>query len=310
MIHCRQHGGSLGPYRESDTILNDRRIVPETEKEAKMSISGIGSVNSYIYNMKTGKLSAKDGKEDEFVDYFNDELDGKDSAALNGFDQQRKGSVKQMLHLMEEGMFGKNVLEKLQGDEIEITSETLDATTSVYYVNGEKVFTANAAVEYTQEEINIFGTITQPYKTTHPTGYDPLKNRLSIGVGDTFEFGNRYRFTVESDRVRVDSYGNGTAKDYENAGAFAFGLSALIHFGDQQAFSALHRAAISTSMMLEFLKDLGVDTDREFMINDTVCEVRNGRIGEVGNKVGVPSSIHQKAVGRYEELLYIPLSER
>ena len=91
---------------------------------------------------------------------------------------------------------------------------------------------------------------------------------------------------------------------------FAFGLSALIHFGGQQAFSALHRAAISTSMMLEFLKELGVDTDKEFMINDTVCEVRNERIGEVGNKVGVPSSIHQKAVERYEELLYIPLSER
>ena len=30
-----------------------------------MSISGIGSVNSYIYNMKTGKLSTKDGSHDE-----------------------------------------------------------------------------------------------------------------------------------------------------------------------------------------------------------------------------------------------------
>ena len=39
-------------------------------------------------------------------------------------------------------------------------------------------------------------------------------------------------------------------------------------------------------------------------------EVRNGRIEEVGNKVGVPSSIHQKAVERYEKLMYQPLSKR
>ena len=275
-----------------------------------MSISGVGSVNSYIYNMKTGILSTKDGSRDEFVEYFNDNLNGEDSDGLNGFDQQRKGCVKQMLWLMEEMGLGKNIVDTLQGDEIEITSEIVDATTSTYCINGEKVFTVNAAVKYTPEEISVFGKITQPYKTTHPTGYDPLRNRLSIGVGNVFEFGNGYKFTVERDRVRINSYGKGTAEDYQNAGSFAFGLSALISFGDQQAFSALHRAAVSTPMMLEFLKELGVDTSREFIINETRCEVRNGRIEEVGNKVGVPSSIHQKAVERYEKSMYIPLSKR
>lgn len=275
-----------------------------------MSISGVGSVNSYIYNIKTGKLSTKDGSHDEFVDYFNDNLKGENSDALNGFDQQRKGCVKQMLRLMKEMGLGKNILDTLQGDEIEITSEIVDATTSTYCINGEKVFTVNAAVRYTPEEISVFGTMNHPYKTTHPTGYDSVKNRLSIGVGNVFEFGNGYKFTVERDRVRIDSYGKGTAEDYQNAGSFAFGLSALIHFGDQQAFSALHRAAVSTPMMLEFLKELGVDTSREFIINETRCEVRNGRIEEVGNKVGVPSSIHQKAVERYEKSMYIPLSKR
>ncbi len=275
-----------------------------------MSISGVGSVNSYIYNMKTGKLSAKDGLKDEFVDYFNGDLNGEDSTTLNGFDQQRKSGVKKMISLIGEMGLGKKVLDTLQGDEIEIASEMVDATTCIYSINGEKVFTVNAAVQYTPEEISIFGKMTQPYKTTHPTGYDPLKNRLSIGVGNVFEFGNGYRFTVESDTVKIDRYGNGTAEDYENAGSFAFGLSALIHFGDQQAFSALYRGAISTPMMLEFLEELGVDTDREFIINDTRCEVRNGRIEEVGNKVGVPSSIHQKAVDRYEKWMYLPLSRR
>lgn len=275
-----------------------------------MGISGVGSVNSYVYNMKTGKLSTKDGSHDEFVEYFNGSLKGEDSTELNGYDQQRKGCMKKMLSLMEEMGLGKNILNTLQGDEIEITSETVDATTSTYSINGEKVFTANTAVSYTPEEINIFGRMDHPYKTTHPTGYDPVKNRLSIGVGNVFEFGNGYKFTVERDRVRIDSYGKGTAEDYQNAGSFAFGLGALISFGDQQAFSALHRATVSTPMMLEFLNELGVDTSREFIINETRCEIRNGRIEEVGNKVGVPGSIHQKAVERYEKWLYQPLSKR
>lgn len=275
-----------------------------------MGISGVGSIHSYTYNMKTAKLSAKDGLRDEFVEYFNDNLDGEASDTLNGFDQQRKGGIKRMISLTSEIGLGKNVLDTLQGDEIEITTELVDATTCVYSINGEKVFTFNAAVRYTPEEINIFGRMDHPYKTTHPTGYDPIKNRLSIGVGNVFEFGNGYKFTVERDRVRIDSYGKGTAEDYQNAGSFAFGLHALISFGDQQAFSDLHRATVSTPMMLEFLEGLGVDTSREFIINETKCEVRNGRINEVRNKVGVPSSIHQKAVERYEKWMYTPLSER
>ncbi len=276
----------------------------------KMSVSGIGSKNSYIYNMRTGKLSAKDGQADEFVDYFNGELDGEDSETLNGFDKERKGTIKKMFELMEMGMIGKNMLETIGNDEIEITSEKVDATTNVCYINGEKIFTYVGAVKYTADEIKVFGSIEQPYKTTHPTGYDPLRNRLSIGVGNVFEFGNGYRFTVERDTVRVDSYGKGTEQEYQDAQLFAFGLSALIHFGDQQTFASLHHKLVSGPMILQFLRELGVDTDKEFIINETRCEVVDGKIKEVGNKVGVPGSIHQEAMKRYEEMLYLPLARK
>lgn len=55
---------------------------------------------------------------------------------------------------------------------------------------------------------------------------------------------------------------------------------------------------------------MGVDTGREFTINETKCEVVNGRIREVGNTHVVPSSIYNNALKRYEEMLYIPLSQR
>ena len=35
-----------------------------------MAITGVGSSFSYIYNTKTGKISSKDGKDDEFIRYF------------------------------------------------------------------------------------------------------------------------------------------------------------------------------------------------------------------------------------------------
>ena len=44
-----------------------------------MNISGFGKTYTYIYNAKTGKMKSKDGEPDEFVDYFNDSLDGRDS---------------------------------------------------------------------------------------------------------------------------------------------------------------------------------------------------------------------------------------
>ena len=42
--------------------------------------------------------------------------------------------------------------------------------------------------------------------------------------------------------------------------------------------------------------------------NGTKCEVKYGRINEVGNTHVVPNSIYEKALKRYEELLYQPLS--
>ena len=52
-----------------------------------MSISGIGSQNTYIYNSQTRRLSTKDGSKDEFVDYFNGDISADESSSLNGFEK-------------------------------------------------------------------------------------------------------------------------------------------------------------------------------------------------------------------------------
>lgn len=271
-----------------------------------MGISGIGSNYTYIYNSQTGKLSTKDGSKDAFVDYYNGETSGELPDTLNGFDANRKRDIHNMIKFFQCGMT-KDIFNDKNGTEYEISAEIVDATTSVYSVNGEQVFTAYNAVSYTYEEVNDFRTVGQPYKTHQHKDYDSTTNSINIAVGDVFDMGNGYHFTVKEDHIWGEGYDNKSEESNKKANQFVWGLNALIHFADQQWASSWMDKE-STPMMLEFLKQLGIDTSKEFTINETKCEIRHGRIMEVGNNNVVPSSIYSAAVKRYEEMLYQPLS--
>ena len=70
-----------------------------------MAITGVGSSFSYIYNTKTGKISSKDGKDDEFIRYFNGDLSGEESDTLNGFDRGKKAQIENIVSLWQQGVF-------------------------------------------------------------------------------------------------------------------------------------------------------------------------------------------------------------
>lgn len=111
------------------------------------------------------------------------------------------------------------------------------------------------------------------------------------------------------DSIYGEGYGRENVEDDKKMNQLVYGLNALIRFADQQWFSSLIDKE-STPMLLELLRELGVDTSKEFTINETKCEVVNGRINEAGNHFVVPNSIFNKAAKRYEELMYQPLSNR
>lgn len=274
----------------------------------EMSVSGIGSSYSYIYNAATGKLSTKDGSADEFVDYFNGDLSAEDSRTLNGFDAKKKIDIDRMIMFYQSGVT-RDIFNDPNNDEYEISGEIVDAVTSNYSVNGEKVFTAITGMSYTYDEIKTFSTITQPYKTHQSKAYDPLTNSINIAVGDVYNLGNGYKLTIMEDHVYGEGYGSGSLADDNKMNTLVWGVNALLHFADQQWFAGtIDVAAGSTDMVLALLNDLGVDTSREFTINGTKCELVNGKIREVGNNFVVPSSIQNEAIKRYEERMYQPLS--
>lgn len=268
-----------------------------------MQLSGIGSRTTYMYDAKTKKLSTKDGQSDAFTEYFNGNATEETLQELNGYDSNRKRDIKNMMKLFECGALsvGKNT------DIYEITSDIIDGGSTEYYVNGEKVFTAYNAIDYTYDEVKTFSTISQPFRTYKHQGYNPADNSINIAIGDSFNLGNGYRLTVREDCVWGEGYGSGSIADDEKMNTLVYGVTALIHFADQQWFSSMIDEK-STPMVLQMLEELGVDTSREFTINGTKCQVKNGRIEEVGNTHVVPNSIYEKARKRYEQMLAQPLT--
>ena len=265
-----------------------------------MGISKIGESYTYIYNTQTGKLRTKDGTQDEFVDYFNGDLKGEDSDTLNGIDRARKADFDRLINI-----FGVhfNLFNGSKTGEYEITTEQVDAMSAEYSVDGKKIMTRYVGEAYSPDEIKQFLTNSPPFKTRISKGYDPADNSINLAVGDRFDLGNGSCLVVGDNRVYVEGNESDMTK------RLMWALNNLIHFADQQ-MTASWIDKESTPMLLDLLKELGVDTGREFIINGTKCEVCDGKIQEVGNNHFAPSSVYNAMVKKYEDWLYTSLSER
>lgn len=279
-----------------------------------MNITGIGSVQTYIYNSQTGKLSTKDGTDDEFVDYFNGNIPKESTKTLNGFDAQKKGGFEVLIDVANPtstyyvSSASNEHWIKPETNEYEITCEIMNAEESVFYVNGEEILTQCVPVTYSPEEADAWNA-DAPYKTHQSKAYDPITNSMNIAVGDTFNLGNGYILKVKDDHIQVIGHGNGNKNEDERVRLLEISLNAFIHFADQQWF-ADSIWDDQTPMLLSFLRELGIDTNREFTVNGTKCIVKNGLIEESGNPWVVPSAVRKQALQRYEEWLYEPLSTR
>lgn len=287
-----------------------------------MSVSGVGSINTYIYNSRTGKLSSKDGQKDAFVDYFNGDSKGDEEDALNGFDRARKADIENLIETWTQ--FDSNLLNDSAKEEYEITTEIVDAVTSTVQVDGNKIFTCYSCGFFTHIDPSLLFHREGPFLTHEHKGYDPSDNSVNIAVGDVFDLGNGYRLRVGEDQVYGEGYGYKNGENDEKLSALAWGLGALVHFAEGQwsgtmlevgdrmtsGFGRRDMLGGITPMLLELLRELGVDTDREFILNGTKCEVRNGKIREVGNHWGAPRTVRDEAIRKYEEEMMRPLSER
>lgn len=190
-----------------------------------MSISGVGSRNTYIYNSQTGKLSSKDGQKDDFVDYFNGDINGDESDTLNGFDRARKADIKNLIETWTQ--FDRNLLNDPAREEYEITTEIVDAVTSTVQVDGDKIFTCYSGGFFTHIDASLLFHREGPFLTHEHKDYDPSDNSVNIAVGDVFDLGNGCRLRVGEDQVYGEGYGNKNEENDERLMALAWGLGAF-----------------------------------------------------------------------------------
>lgn len=120
-----------------------------------MILSGVGTIGIYNYNTRTGVLSSKDGTEEEFVAFYNGELQADETENLNGYDHRTKVALKNILNIWQQFADAGKLKVLPEDSEIEISYEITDSVTTAYTINGQK-FSNVAAMYYLSEELAEF----------------------------------------------------------------------------------------------------------------------------------------------------------
>ena len=197
---------------------------------------------------------------------------------------------------------------KNDGREYEIAEEIVDGVTSYYYLNGEKILEAGIAGDMTLEDVDQEWERThQPHKTYQHRGYNPLDNSINIAVGDVYDLGNDYRLRVKANSVEVEKYGSGSRENDKKMEILRWGVDGLIRFSEHRVHTSLVDGECAP-MLLNLLKQLGVDTSRDFIINGTKFTVSFGEIGLAEYIPREPSESYKRMVKDREQIRLQPLS--
>ena len=270
-----------------------------------MEISGMGCKSTYYYNINTQKLQSAEGQSDDFVKWYNGEITQEELPdSYNGYDANVKrdigfifdsslGEFEKRFGETENGLYKVSIL-GVAADEIE------------YQVADKKKCTVTTGMAYSGEQEN--SLYTGSFKERVHEGYNAEDNRLVLAVGDKFSMGDGKQLIVGNDYVTALGKCR-TEAETVKMNYMMTGMTRLIRFADQQGTAdAIPEECYPD--IIELLEKQGVNTSKEFILNETRCHIVNGRIKEVGNDYGVPSSMYCAALREYELLLAEPLNQR
>ena len=194
-----------------------------------MSITGVGSQYTYMYDAATNKLSTKDGSADKFCDFFNGDLAEKDYGELNGYDMKMKKDIESMIMLFNSDVQGAHVFNPDEGL-YEISTEIVQGDTAKYTVNGKHAFTGCVGMQYTKSELKAFTDLQQSYRTTNPQRYNAADNSMNIAIGDIYNIGNGRKIVVENNWMHGIGFSNNN-EEINEFNKYLDGLNALMRVG-------------------------------------------------------------------------------
>lgn len=266
-----------------------------------MSISKVGGTYAYMYNPQTGRLSTKDGTEDDFTKYYNEGYTDELGERLNGFDSTRKSVFEMWIENLTSTGTIKN-----DGREYELAEEIVDGGHSYFYLDGEKILDFGTAGDFTVEDLEEEDErFWRPHRIFQHKGYNPVDNSINLAVGDVFDMG-RYRLRVTANSVEVEGLQRTREGKYYNIDLLRWGLDSLIRFTEHGVNSAFV-CDESMPMLIELLKQLGVDVSRDFIINGTKCKFSDGEICIAEYVPPRKSESYKKMVKEFEECSLLSL---
>ena len=237
-------------------------------------MTGPGVTHTYIYDSVNKRIVSRDGEKDGFVDYFNDNASDEQLKNLNEWDSEIKRRIKGDAH-------GCGLLDNMakHADEIVFTVEIKD--------NGDRVWT----FKYGEKEHTMLEGYTYPYadyeyenrnrfyQTNIHRDYDSKTNSISLAIGDSYDVVGM-KFAINQDHFSVS--GINDIQTWKKAEPYALALSHLMLFVEG-IWGAYAITDEDTPIALDFLRKQGIDTSKEFVVNNTHCQIVNGKIQEVGS---------------------------
>ena len=283
-----------------------------------MGMNGIGSYTQYTYNFATGKLSSEDESDQLFVKYFNGELDTDGDhlpKELTGFDYRKRGEIRWNVE-----DYCRMFPDKCNGD-LELGVEIVHAGLwKISRIEDDEVSVCNSygGEIYLPEELHSPLNGQVDFATQESEEYNAQTNSIKIGVGSSFELLKGYTFTIEKNKVTFqrDKKAGDMQTDLK-AGAMCQYLEAFMYFADQKCGSrsiySIYNGNEYNHFLQKFLSKLGVDTSKEFIVNETRCVFRDNQFVDADydyeNGMTGARGVYEKAIERYEKVLYAPIEK-
>lgn len=254
----------------------------------------MGCNDSYFYNPYIDKLLlTPEGQEDDFTRWFNGEItEGELPSSYNGYDRMVRADIRGILGpdaFWMVSCIGETDDAGEKDGFFKITVVGAAPEKMEYLLGDHKKTEVIRGISYSKEQRSSMNQ--GPFKQRRHRDYDPDQNWLTLAAGDCFRYSSRIIMVVGDDHVRWTGSSRGSGES-ETLDCMAAGLESLIYFADQRGCAG-SIPSVCYPGMIEFLTDSGVDTTKEFTLNETRCHIEDGRIREVGNVDGMPLSMYR-----------------
>lgn len=253
----------------------------------------------YYYNSVKNKLSLEDGSEDLFCLYFND-CKGFNDGVITKTDVENKQDILDTISDIK-----SNNTNYLNSKEIwKLEMNNLDPFRSEISVDDFKMY-FNKCLGDVKEFKSDSEYLESNYIYLHDGGYDKQNNSISLVPGKKFNT-EKFQISIEENKVKITDKKNNDMMSKEDG----YKISDIIDLFIRSANDQMVIGEISSENMMgdiiDVLKELGIDTDKNFTVNQREFIVKENRIFAIDESanplsfLGLTKSQLESAFKKYE----------